>query len=151
MSLTDVWQMNHRDGEQWAELLGMELERVVGGHYNLGFLDHVIEDFRNRIPAAARDAGVGQDWDYEGFFRWMEQRVSDNQLYIDYLAHTGVLRPVPPSPPLPVTRPDGIDDKLWEAIHSYLTYTGWREPYLTDVKPFCYYGASAVYFLRQRT
>ena len=151
MSLTDVWQFTHWQFEAWAPELGLELEKVVGGHYQLGFLDRVLEDFQHRVPAAARDAGEGARWQFERFFEWLAQRVKDNQLLMDALVGWEVLKPVPPSPPLPVRRPGNTDGPMWTAIESYLTYDGWREPYYSDVPPFCYLGASAVYLLRKLT
>jgi 2-polyprenyl-3-methyl-5-hydroxy-6-metoxy-1,4-benzoquinol methylase len=148
MSLTDVWQIHHRDAERWAQELGMELERTVGGHYDLGFLDRALEDLRTRAPKAARDARLGKDWDWDRFFAWMERRVEGNRPLVQNLYDAGILRELPESEPLRAERPDGMDDPTWNRIHEYLTYSGWRERLYTDTEPFCFYGASAVYFLR---
>jgi 2-polyprenyl-3-methyl-5-hydroxy-6-metoxy-1,4-benzoquinol methylase len=148
MSLTDVRQVRHDDVANWADALGLRLEKVVGGHYDLGFLERVEEDLQQRVRAAARDRGVGEDWDFDAYFDWMRRRAEDNRLMVEYLKGAGMLRAVPPAAPLTAERPDDIPDELWEEMHRYLTYSGWREPYYCEVRPFSYYGASAVYFLR---
>ena len=148
MSLTDVRQVRNADAEGWAGELDMDLERVVGGHYDLGFLDRAAEDLRTRAPKAARDAALGDGWDWEAFFAWMERRVEDNRLLIRHLRDTGVLRELPECEPLRAERPEGMDGETWAVLHEYLTYSGWRERLHTDTAPFCFYGASAVYLLR---
>jgi hypothetical protein len=67
---------------------------------------------------------------------------------VDGWVAQGALRPVPAPAPLRATRPAGLDDALWSALATYLTYDGWREPWYSDVPPVCHYGASAVYLLR---
>ena len=148
MSLTDLWQVTPEIMEETAPTIGLRLEKVVGGHYRLGFLDRVLEDFRQRVPAAARDAGLGAGWNWERFFAWLAERVGQNQQLIDAWVARGALKPVPPSPPLRATRPDGVDGGMWAGMEEYLTYDGWREPWYSDVAPVCYYGASAIYFFR---
>jgi len=149
MSLTDLWQVTPRVMEEWAPRMGLRLERVVGGHYRLGFLDRVLEDFRQRVPAAARDAGQGAGWDWERFFAWLAERAEQNRALIDAWLAQQALKPVPPSPPLRAVRPAGVDDAMWAGLEGYLTYTGWREPWYSDVAPVCYYGASAIYCFRK--
>ena len=151
MSLTDVRQVRHDHVAQWASTLGLGLEKVVGGHYDLGFLDRVEEDLQQRVRAAARDRGVGEDWDFDAYFEWVGQRIEDNRLLVNYLKSAGILRPVPPADPLTAERPHNVSDQLWGEMHQYLTYAGWRERYYCEVQPFNYYGASAVYFLRAPT
>jgi 2-polyprenyl-3-methyl-5-hydroxy-6-metoxy-1,4-benzoquinol methylase len=148
MSLTDVWQVHHTDVEDWARELGMKLERVAGGHYDLGFLDRALDDLRTRAPKAAQDARLGEDWDWDAFFAWVERRIQDNRLFVWELRDAGILREVPESEPLRAERPDGMDELTWNRIYEYLTYSGWRERLYTETEPFCFYGASAVYFLR---
>lgn len=149
MSLTDLWQVTPRAMEAAASRTGLRLERVVGGHYRLAFLERVLEDFRERVPAAARDAGQGTDWNWDRFFAWIAERVEQNRLLIDAWVAQGALKPVPKTAPLSATRPPGPDDTVWAALESYLTYDGWREPWYSDVPPVSYFGASAVYFLRK--
>jgi len=148
MSLTDLWQVTPEVMERWAPAMGLHLERVVGGHYRLGFLDRVLEDFRQRVPAAARDASQGTGWNWERFFAWLAERAAQNGRLIDAWVALGALKPVPPSPPLPAARPDGVDDAMWAGLEEYLTYDGWREPWYSDAPPVCYHGASAIYFFR---
>ena len=148
MSLTDLWQVTPEVMERWAPAMGLHLERVVGGHYRLGFLDRVPEDFRQRVPAAARDASQGTGWNWERFFAWLAERAAQNGRLIDAWVALGALKPVPPSPPLPAARPDGVDDAMWAGLEEYLTYDGWREPWYSDAPPVCYHGASAIYFFR---
>jgi 2-polyprenyl-3-methyl-5-hydroxy-6-metoxy-1,4-benzoquinol methylase len=149
MSLTDLWQVTPRTMRDIAAAIGVDLERVVGGHYRFAFLDRVLEDFRDRVPAAARDAGQGVDWRWERFFDWIAERVEQNRALLDAWAAQGALKPVPAPPPLSAARPAGLDDRLWSALETYLTYDGWREPWYSDVPPVCHYGASAVYLLRK--
>ena len=148
MSLTDLWQVTPKVMEEWAPAMGLRLEKVIGGHYRLGFLDRVLEDFRQRVPAAARDAGLGAGWNWERFFAWLAERVEQNRWLIDAWVAQGALKPVPPSPPLRAARADGVDDGMWAGLEEYLAYDGWREPWYSDVPPVCYYGASAIYFFR---
>lgn len=148
MSLTDVWQVNHRDVESWAREAGMRVDRVAGGHYDFAFLGRVREDFEQRVRAAARDKGVGEDWDFEAFFDWLDRRAADNRLLLEHFEALGALRPVPPSRPLRCERPAGMADDLWERIELYLTYSGWRERWYADTPPLCFLGGSAAYFLR---
>lgn len=148
MSLTDLWQVTPKAIEEAAARAGLHLEQVVGGHYRLGFLDRMLEDFCQRVPAAARDAAQGAGWNWTRFFEWLAERVEQNRLLIDAWVAQGALKPVPPSPPLPAQRPNGIDENLWPSLKEYLTYEGWREPWYSDIPPLCYFGASAVYFLR---
>lgn len=149
MSLTDLWQVTPRTMREIAAAIGLHLERVVGGHYRFAFLERVLEDFRHRVPAASRDAGQGKEWQWDRFFGWIAERVEQNQDLIDAWVAQGALKPVPAPRPLPAARPAGLDDKLWSALETYLTYDGWREPWYSDVPPVCHYGASAVYLLRQ--
>ena len=149
MTLTDLWQVTPKTMEAAAPGIGLCLEGVVGGHYRFAFLDRVLEDFRQRVPNAARDAGLGAGWSWERFFDWIGERVEQNRLLIDAWVAQGALKPVPQSPPLRARRPQGIDDGLWAGLEQYLTYDGWREPWYSDVSPVCYYGASAVYFFRK--
>jgi len=148
MSLTDLWQVTPRTMRSIAGDIGLDLERVVGGHYRFAFLDRVLEDFRQRVPAAARDAGQGAGWQWERFFDWIAERLEQNRGLIDAWVAQNVLKPVPRPAPLRATRPDGLDDTVWSALVTYLTYDGWREPWYSDVAPVCHYGASAVYLLR---
>jgi hypothetical protein len=148
MSLTDLWQVTPPTMGDLAAAIGLRLERVVGGHYRFAFLERVLEDFRQRVPAAARDAGQGKDWQWERFFTWIAERVEQNRWLVDGWVAQGALRPVPAPAPLRATRPAGLDDALWSALATYLTYDGWREPWYSDVPPVCHYGASAVYLLR---
>lgn len=148
MSLTDLWQVTPRVMEGGAAAMGLRLEKIIGGHYRLGFLDRVLEDFRQRVPAAARDMGQGAGWAWERFFGWLAERIEQNRSLIDAWVAHGALKPVPPSPPLRAVRPEGVDDAMWAGLHEYLTYDGWREPWYSDVAPVCCYGASAIYFFR---
>ena len=148
MSLTDLWQVTPPAMRGIAADIGLELERVVGGHYRFAFLERVLEDFRQRVPAAARDGGQGEGWQWERFFDWIAERVEDNRGLVDAWVAQGALKPVPPPAPLAATRPEGLDDALWSALETYLTYDGWREPWYSDAAPVCHYGASAVYLLR---
>jgi SAM-dependent methyltransferase len=148
MSLTDLWQVTPPVMRSIAGDIGLHLERVVGGHYRFAFLDRVLEDFRQRVPAAARDAGQGGGWQWERFFDWVGQRAAQNEELVQAWAAQGALKPVPRPRPLPATRPAGLDDALWSALQTYLTYDGWREPWYSDLAPVCHYGASAVYLLR---
>jgi len=149
MSLTDLWQVTPKDVRAFAAAIGLELERIVGGHYHFAFLEHVAEDFRQRVPAAARDAGQGNGWQWERFFTWIAGRITQNHALLDAWVAAGALKPVPRPAPLPATRPPGVSDALWASLERYLTYDGWREPYYSDVPPVCTLGASAVYFLRK--
>ena len=79
----------------------------------------------------------------------MHDRIEENRLLIDHAAGLGLLKPVPPSPPLSVKRPSTMQDGLWSRVSTYLTYDGWREPYYSDAPPWCYLGASATYLLRK--
>jgi 2-polyprenyl-3-methyl-5-hydroxy-6-metoxy-1,4-benzoquinol methylase len=147
MSLTDLWQITPTKMREWGERAGFTIGRVVGAHYALAFLDRGKQDLEHRVKAAARDGGVGDEWDYGSFSAWMEERVAENELLVEHLARVGVLREVPASPPLPARRPSGLSDELWGAVEEYLTYSGWRERFYTDIEPFNYFGASAAYFL----
>ena len=109
----------------------------------------MLEDFRQRVPAAARDAGQGSGWQWELFFTWTAERVEQNHALLDAGVAAGALKPVPRPAPLRATRPAGLDGALWASLERYLTYDGWREPYYSDVPPVCAFGASAVYFLRK--
>jgi len=149
MSLTDLWQVTPAFIAEAAPRMGLGLERIVGGHYVFGFGERVLEDFRQRVPAAARDAKQGADWQWERFFAWLSERVAQNGRLLETWVGQGALKPVPVPAPLHAERPAGLDDELWKAIEQYLTYGGWREPYYSDVAPVCEYGASAVYFLRK--
>jgi 2-polyprenyl-3-methyl-5-hydroxy-6-metoxy-1,4-benzoquinol methylase len=149
MTLTDLWQVTPGKMQEIAGAIGLRLERVIGGHYRFAFLERVLEDFRHRVPAAARDAGQGKDWQWERFFAWIGERVEHNRALLDAWVAQGALKPVPAPRPLPAARPAGLDDTLWSALETYLTYDGWREPWYSDVPPVCHYGASAVYMLRQ--
>jgi len=149
MSLTDLWQVTPGIMASAAPALGVRLERVVGGHYRLGFLDRALEDFRQRVPAAARDAGQGAGWHWDRFFAWIEERVAQNRVLVDAWVAQGWLKPVPVSPPLAVRRPAGLDDDVWRPLEQYLTHDGWREPWYADAPPLCYHGASAVYLYRK--
>ena len=149
MSLTDLWQVTPGVMTASAPAIGLRLEKVVGGHYRLGFLDRALEDFRHRVPAAARNAGQGTGWDWERFFGWLGERVEQNRLLLDVWVAQGALKPVPSSPPLRAVRPEGVDDGMWAGLEEYLTYGGWREPWYSDVAPVCYYGASAIYFFHK--
>jgi len=149
MTLTDLWQVTPGALAAAADAIGLRLGAVAGGHYRLAFLDGVLEDFRQRVPNAARDAGLGAGWNWERFFAWIAERVEQNRLLVDAWVAQGALKPVPQSPPLRARRPQGIDDGLWAGLEQYLTYDGWREPWYSDVSPVCYYGASAVYFFRK--
>lgn len=149
MSLTDLWQVTPRAVTEIAAATGLTLEKVVGGHYHLGFLDRIVEDFRQRVPAAARDAGQGAGWDWDRFFTWLGARVEQNRALLEAWVARGELRPVPRPAPLRAVRPDGLDDDVWAALAAYVGYDGWREPYYCDIAPLCYFGASAVYFLRK--
>ena len=149
MSLTDLFQVTPRHIASWAQELDLTLERVVGGHYALGYLERVLDDFRQRIPAAARDAGVSEQCRFDQFFSWMQDRIEENRLLIEHAARLGLLKPVPPSAPLSAKRPPKIDNGLWTSVSTYLTYDGWREPYYSDTSPWCYLGASATYLLRK--
>jgi len=149
MSLTDLWQVTPKGVQAIAVAGGLELERLVGGHYHFAFLDRVLEDFRQRVPAAARDAGQGSGWQWERFFTWIAERVEQNHALLDAWVAAGALKPVPRPAPLRATRPAGLDGALWASLERYLTYDGWREPYYSDVPPVCAFGASAVYFLRK--
>jgi ubiquinone/menaquinone biosynthesis C-methylase UbiE len=149
MSLTDLWQVTPKAMEEAAPRIGLCLEKVAGGHYCFAFLERVLEDFRQRVPNAARDAGHGAGWNWERFFAWVGERVEQNLLLIDAWVAQGALKPVPKTPPLPTRRPPGVDDGMWATLEQYLTYDGWREPWYSDVSPVCYYGASAIYFLRK--
>lgn len=149
MSLTDLWQVTPKVVQSTAAAIGLELERLVGGHYHFAFLERVLEDFRQRVPAAARDAGQGSGWQWERFFAWIAERVEQNHALIDAWVAAGALRPVPRPAPLPATRPAGLGDAVWASIERYLTYDGWREPYYSDVPPVRAFGASATYFLRK--
>lgn len=149
MTLTDLWQVTPKTMEAATPGIGLCLERVVGGHYRFAFLDRVLEDFRQRVPNAARDAGLGSGWSWERFFGWIGERVEQNRLLLDAWVAQGALKPVPQSPPLRARRPQGIADGLWAGLEHYLTYDGWREPWYSDVSPVCYYGASAIYFFRK--
>ena len=151
MSLTDLWQVTRSKMERLASGVGYEIESVVGGHYNFGLLDRVVEDLKHRIPAAARDAGTGADWDYGAFFEWLSDRVEDNKLLVESYVEHGFLKPVPKSPPLNVSRPADMDDSTWAGLEQYLTYDGWREIYWSDVVPYCYQGAAVTYLLRKPT
>ena len=131
------------------------LARLAGGRPNadnqtiLAFLERALEDFRQRLPAAARDAGQGSGWRWEPFFAWIADRVEQNRALLDAWVATGALKPVPRPAPLRGARPAGLDEALWASLERYLTYDGWREPYYSDVEPVCALGASAVYFLRK--
>jgi len=149
MSLTDLWQVTPKTVQALAAALGLELERIVGGHYHLAYLERVLEDLRQRVPAAARDAGQGSGWRWEPFFAWIADRVEQNRALLDAWVATGALKPVPRPAPLRGARPAGLDEALWASLERYLTYDGWREPYYSDVEPVCALGASAVYFLRK--
>jgi 2-polyprenyl-3-methyl-5-hydroxy-6-metoxy-1,4-benzoquinol methylase len=149
MSLTDLWQVTPRTMRDIAGDIGLDVERVVGGHYRFAFLERVLEDFRQRVPAAARDAGQGEEWRWERFFGWIAERVEQNRWLVDAWVAQGALMPVPRPQLLPATRPAGLDDALWSALETYLSYDGWREPWYSDVPPVCHYGASAVYLLRK--
>lgn len=149
MSLTDLWQVTPKSLEEAAPNLGLRLEKVVGGHYRLAFLDRVVEDLRHRVPAAARDAGEGEKWDFEGFYAWLSERAQQNRWLVDAWVALGMLKPIPACSRLPAMRPEGIDDATWASLEEYLTYDGWREPWYSDVPPVCHYGGSAVYFLRK--
>jgi 2-polyprenyl-3-methyl-5-hydroxy-6-metoxy-1,4-benzoquinol methylase len=149
MSLTDLWQVTPRVMQRAASRLGFRLENVVGGHYRLAFLERVLEDFRQRVPAAARDAGQGAGWSWERFFAWIAERTEQNRTLIDAWVVQGALKPVPKPPALAARRPDGVDDGVWTTLEQYLTYDGWREPWYSDVSPVRDYGASAVYFFRK--
>jgi len=149
MSLTDLWQVTPAAMEAAAGAMGLRLEKVVGGHYRFAFLERVLEDFRQRVPSAARDAGQGAGWQWERFFAWIAERTEQNRALLDAWVAQGLLKPVPASPPLPAERPAGLDDETWRALEQYLTYDGWREPWYSDVAPVCHLGASAVYFFRK--
>lgn len=148
MSLTDLWQVTPGAMATVAARIGGRIERVVGGHYRLGFLDRVVEDLRQRVPNAARDAGRGADWTWDEFFGWLDERVAQNRGLLQAWEKAGLLRPVPSSPPLRADRPPGLDDETWRVVAEYLGYDGWREPWYSDVDPVCALGASAIYFLR---
>jgi 2-polyprenyl-3-methyl-5-hydroxy-6-metoxy-1,4-benzoquinol methylase len=149
MSLTDLWQVTPQTMRGIVGDIGLDLERVVGGHYRFAFLERVLEDFKHRVPAAARDARQGADWQWERFFDWIAERIEQNRWLLEAWVAQGALKPVPRPRPLPAARPAGLDDALWSALETYLTYDGWREPWYSDAPPVCHYGASAVYLLRK--
>jgi len=149
MTLTDLWQVTPGAMEAAAGAIGLRLDMVAGGHYRLAFLDGVLEDFRRRVPNAARDAGLGARWNWERFFAWIAERAEQNRLMVDAWVTQGALKPVPGAAPLQATRPPGVDDGMWATLEQYLSYDGWREPWYSDVFPVCYYGASAIYFFRK--
>jgi cyclopropane fatty-acyl-phospholipid synthase-like methyltransferase len=149
MSLTDLWQVTPKFMETAAPAMGVTLERIVGGHYRLAYLDRVGEDFRHRVPNAARDAGQGEGWQWDRFFEWLEERTAANRAVIDHWVVQGQLKRVPGSAPLRAVRPDSVDEAAWPALEQYLTYDAWREPWYADTAPVSHLGASAIYCFRR--
>jgi SAM-dependent methyltransferase len=149
MSLTDLWQVTPAFMAEAAPRMGVRLEKVAGGHYRFAFLDRVLEDFRQRVPNAARDAKQGGEWQWERFFAWIAERVEQNRALLQSWVDAGRLKRVPVSPPLPATRPSGVNDDAWAALEPYLTYDGWREPWYADEAPVSHLGASAIYLFRR--
>jgi cyclopropane fatty-acyl-phospholipid synthase-like methyltransferase len=150
MSLTDLWQVTPAFMENAAPAMGVTLEKVAGGHYRFAFLERVLEDFRERLPNAARDATQGEGWHWDRFFAWLTSRVDENRHLIDRWVAARLLMPVPPSAPLAATRPAGMDDETWRPLEQYLTYAGWREPWYSVTPPVSHMGASAIYFFRRQ-
>jgi cyclopropane fatty-acyl-phospholipid synthase-like methyltransferase len=151
MTLTDIWQVTPAFMQAAAPKMGVTLEKIAGGHYRFAFLERVLEDFRQRVPNAARDAKLGSDWQWDRFFQWIAERVEQNRLLVDGWVAAGMLKRVPPSAPLRAVRPQGVDDATWKPLEQYLTYDGWREPWYADQAPVSHMGASAIYFFRRAT
>jgi SAM-dependent methyltransferase len=149
MTLTDIWQVTPAFMQEAAPTMGVTLEKIAGGHYRFAFLERVLEDFRHRVPNAARDGGQGGGWQWERFFAWVAERVEQNRVLLDGWVAAGTLKAVPLSPALPARRPAGLDDATWTPLEQYLTYDGWREPWYADEAPVSHLGASAIYFFRR--
>jgi SAM-dependent methyltransferase len=150
MSLTDIRQVTPAFVADAAPRIGVTLETIVGGHYRLAFLERVLDDFRQRVPNAARDAKQGDDWQWNRFFAWLAGRIQENHGLVDRWVETGLLKRVPETAPLAATRPAGMDDETWRPLEQYLGYTGWREPWYSDTPPVSHMGASAIYLLRRQ-
>lgn len=149
MSLADLRQIDYMDMEAWSAETGFTLERVVGAIYRFGWDQKAADDMIKRMPLAARDAKLDVAFDFEAYNDWQRKFVRPNQELLAWLEAQGVLKRIRRGVEIEITRPDGVDDTLWEHMRQYLSEDIESDPYYCDVAPFSAMGGEGIYLLRK--
>lgn len=150
MSLADVRQVTYRDIRTWAAQTGFEHAGSVGAIYRFAWDDKAVEDMVKRVPAALRDKALGIDVDLDAYGAWLRSMVEVNRAYLDALEEQGLVSRISRPAKLQASRPEGVEDGLWEMMASYLDEDIETDPYYSSVEPFCFQGGEAIYLLRKQ-
>lgn len=153
MSLSDVRQVDLQYMREVCDRAGFRNERILGCMYSRGWTDMGARDLKERIPKVLEDVKeqvAGMRVQHDAFAEWVVRRAEENRAFIDGLVRRRILKRIPRRAELSadeeVLRRAGLPV---QALRRYLEPDFSRDPYYSDIFPFCLMGGQAIYFLKR--